>query len=244
MKRNRSLIPAIIFIFSGFAATASAGENLGDQGTFDKWSKVEIEFTGPNLQGTGDPNPFAIVLDVSFTGPSGQTYDVPGFYDGDGNGFLDGNIWKVRFSADEEGQWSFTSASVDSALDGSTGSFNVGPVNVGAPDFYRWGRLEAVATPTNSIRYLKFRDGPYWLKAGSDDPENFLGAFSNYDTNDERKAVIDYLSSKGINSQYLMTHNVNGDNNDVWPWLGATTTEAKANGGANARFDLAKLEEW
>jgi len=41
-----------------------------------------------------------------------------------------------------------------------------------------------------------------------------------------------------------MTHNVGGDHRDVWPWLGETEAEAKANAGKDARFDVAKLEEW
>jgi hypothetical protein len=41
-----------------------------------------------------------------------------------------------------------------------------------------------------------------------------------------------------------MTHNVDGDDKDVWPWLGRTVKEAKANSGTKSRFDIAKLEEW
>lgn len=113
-----------------------------------------------------------------------------------------------------------------------------------AAGFWRWGRLESVGTAENGIRYLKFRDGPYWLKAGCDDPENFLGNYRNYDTLEKRKAVIDYLSERGVNSLYIMTHNIHGDDKDVWPWLGKTQQEAIANGGSNARFDVAKLDEW
>lgn len=220
------------------------GKAIGSVGTFAKWAKVEIPMTGPDSLGTGTPNPFSIFVDVTFTGPSGQTYTVPGFYDGDGRGGLDGNVWKVRFSADETGSWKFASRSANAELDGYAGSFTVTEPPADAPDFYQWGRLEYVGTPANGMRYLKFRDGPYWLKAGCDDPENFLGAFTNYDTNAKRKAAVDYLAAKGINSLYMMTHNLDGDHKDVWPWLGKTAKEAMANGGADARFDVAKLGEW
>ncbi len=110
--------------------------------------------------------------------------------------------------------------------------------------FWKWGRLESVGTPQNHIRYLKFRDGPYWLKAGCDDPENFLGKAKNFDTLEKRKAAIDYLASRGINSLYMMVHNIGGDDNDVWPWLGDSPKEAKKHGGSDARFDVAKLEQW
>jgi len=42
----------------------------------------------------------------------------------------------------------------------------------------------------------------------------------------------------------MMTHNIGGDDNDVWPWLGRTPAEAKANAGPDARFDVGRLEEW
>ena len=99
------------------------------------------------------------------------------------------------------------------------------------------------ATAENAIRYLKFRDGPYWLKAGCDDPENFLGGgCKNYDTLEKRKAAVDYLAERGINSLYMMTNNIDGDDKDVWPWLGETAREAKVNSAGDVRFDVARLE--
>jgi hypothetical protein len=35
-------------------------------------------------RGGGTPNPFAVKLDVDFSGPGGRHFRVPGFYDGDG----------------------------------------------------------------------------------------------------------------------------------------------------------------
>ncbi|OVE75296.1 hypothetical protein BVX98_07860, partial [bacterium F11] len=218
--------------------------NTGFIGTHEKWAKIEIPLEGPNLTATGDPNPFSIFVDVTFKGPSNQTYVVPAFYDGDGNGGEDGSIWKVRFSADEKGSWTFSSTSTEPLLNGQSGSFDITDPSPTAPDFYKWGRLEHPGTADNQIRYLKFRDGPFWLKAGCDDPENFLGKFSNYDTPAERKAAVDYLTNRGINSFYVMTHNLEGDHRDVWPWLGATQAEAKLNGEPDARFNIPKLHEW
>ena len=211
---------------------------------FTKWSPIEITFEGPESQSQGEPNPFSISLDVLFDSPSGVQYRVPGFYDGDGQGGIDGNVWKVRFSADETGLWKYISQSDNSRLDGHTGEFIVAKQSKDAPGFYRWGRLECAGTTINKLRYLKFRDGPFWLKAGCDDPENFLGGYNNYNTPTKRKTAIDYLAGRGINSLYIMTHNIGGDDRDVWPWLGRTSREAMANGGRNARFDIAKLEQW
>ena len=212
--------------------------------SFAKWESIEIALTGPRSRGRGEPNPFAISLDVLFTGPNGAQYRVPGFYDGDGKGGLDGDVWKVRFSADETGLWKYVSQSENHQLGGHSGEFTITKSPEDAPAFYRWGRLEYTGTAENRIRYLKFRDGPYWLKAGCDDPENFLGDYDTYNTTAKRKAAIDYLADRGINSFYIMTHNVNGDDRDVWPWLGETERQAKANGGPNARFDVAKMAQW
>jgi hypothetical protein len=217
---------------------------VGSVESFAKWATIEIAFRGPKSKGRGEPNPFAISFDVIFGGPGGKEYRVPGFYDGDGRGGLDGDVWKVRFSADETGRWKYVSSSDHRRLDGHSGAFIIAEPSENAPAFYRWGRLEYTGTAENKIRYLKFRDGPYWLKAGCDDPENFLGDYKNYNTTEKRKAAVDYLAARGINSIYIMTHNLDGDDRDVWPWLGDMQRQAKANGGENARFDIAELSRW
>jgi hypothetical protein len=218
--------------------------DIGSLGRFAKWATVEISLEGPESSGRGRANPFSLFVDATFVSPSGKQYDVPGYYDGDGQGGLDGNVWKIRFSADEIGRWTFTCRSAHRLLDGYRGRFTVVFPPGTAEGFYRWGRLEAVGTASNRIRYLKFRDGPYWLKAGCDDPENFLGRYKNYDTPAKRMATVDYLAAKGINSMYIMTHNIDGDDKDVWPWLGKSPSEAKAHAGKDARFDIAKLTSW
>ncbi len=235
------LTPKLALLWSTLCL-APAG--AGDLRTFVKWSKIELTFTGPASSCLGKPNPFAVRLDVDFISPTGKRYRVPGFYDGDGKGAFDGDVWKVRFSADELGQWKFTTNSDQESLDGQTGRFTVTKTPESARGFWKWGRLESVGTADNKIRYLKFRDGPYWLKAGCDDPENFLGNYRNYNTLAKRKTAIDYLADRGINSLYIVTHNIGGDDRDVWPWLGTTQREAKSNGGSDARFDVVKLEEW
>ena len=100
----------------------SALANAESHGQFAKWAKIEFAFTGPDMRGRGEPNPFAVRLHVDFASPSERQYHVPGFYDGDGKGGLDGNVWKVRFSADELGQWKFRTSSDNKMLDGNSGS--------------------------------------------------------------------------------------------------------------------------
>lgn len=211
--------------------------------TFPKWSKVEIELTGPNSIGMSDStNPFQIEVDVTFDGPNGETFVVPAFYDGDGNGGMDGNVWRVRFSPNAVGSWSYTSSSPNALLDGQTGTFDVvAPTNCstytpgGMPNFACVGRLSYIGA-----HYLKFADGHYWLKGGADEPEDFLAPGNTVGFAGKEDA-LDYLADKGVNSLYMMLHNVDGDGQNVWPWVGQTNGEAKAN---DEHFDIAKLAQW
>ena len=209
---------------------ASAGQDLGNIGIYSKWSKVEITLQGPSSNGLSNSNnPFKESIDVVFTGPDGQKFQVPGFYDGDGKGGMNGNVWKVRFSSNKTGQWSFTSTSNNSLLNGYKGTFSVSTPSGNAKGFAKWGRLEYVGG-----HYLKFADGPYWLKGGADEPEDFLGDEVLGDWNG-KKAAVDYLATKGVNSLYIMPHTVDGDGDNVWPWASKKDSE---------HFDVAKLAKW
>ena len=99
----------------------------------------------------GDPNPFNILMDVVFTGPSSQEYTIPVFFDGDGVGGMDGNVWKARFSPDETGNWTYFTTSEEEILNGLSGGFQVNDISGcqstlpnGLPDFTCTGRLNFV----------------------------------------------------------------------------------------------------
>ena len=136
------------------------------------WHPVTVRFRGPAATETDDqPNPFLDYrLQVAFTGPSGQQYDVPGYFDGDGCGGGSGNVWCARFTPDEAGRWSYQASfragkeiavSLDPAAgrpagcDGVRGSFDVAPGDPEAPGFLKWGRLKYVGG-----HYLKFAARP------------------------------------------------------------------------------------
>jgi hypothetical protein len=105
----------------------------------------------------GDPNPFLIDVQVTFTGPSGQIFILPAFYDGDGNGGMDGNVWKARFAPDTPGTWTYQLAAECSAQR-ADGRSKVPPaipgITPGGPDFTCQGRLEY-----DGMHYLKFSNG-------------------------------------------------------------------------------------
>ncbi|MGV8095011.1 MAG: DUF5060 domain-containing protein [Mangrovibacterium sp.] len=47
--------------------------------------------------------------------------------------------------------------------------------------------------------------------------------------------AVNYLASKGINSVYMLTMNIQGDGKDVWPWI---------DHNERYRFDCSKLDQW
>ncbi|MFC1922339.1 DUF5060 domain-containing protein [Chloroflexota bacterium] len=205
-------------------------------------SMVEIEMSGPTSTGMGSPNPFLIEVEVIFTGPEEQIYAVQGFYDGDGAGGMNGSVWKVRFTPDEPGVWTYTSTSTEPLLEDHSGSFNaINPTGCtpypagGMPDFDCVGRLEYTGK-----HYLMFGSGQYWFKGGVNDPEDFLreGVTMGFATKED---AIDYLVSKGANSLYMLFNNLGGDGSNLYPWVGDNSTEAQAN---HKRFDVARLADW
>lgn len=201
--------------------------------------RLEVRIEGPEALAE---NPFDIRVDVTFTGPSGQEVTVPAFYDGDGDGGQEGDVWKARLLPDEPGDWSYRSSSALPTLNGQGGVVVAEPGGAcppyepgGLPDFACTGDLRYLGE-----RYLGFSRGGYWLKGGVDDPEDFLAPAQTAGFEDKFQA-LDYLAAQGVNSIYVMLNNVGGDGRNVWPWLGSTEAEAMANAD---RYDVAKLRQW
>ncbi len=172
------------------------------------WHKTTITFKGTNLSENGATNPFRkFKLDVTFTGPSGQSYVVPGFYSADGDaaetGASSGSKWQVRFPADEVGEWSYsaeftkgTNVSIQGggtsagAFDGDTGTFTVieSDKPIQGKDFRGKGKLTYTGT-----HHLSFRgtDTPF-MKAGANSPEVFL-QFKGFDNTNSDRTYPDHI---------------------------------------------------
>jgi hypothetical protein len=243
------------------------------------WLPITITFDGPQAaEKSNGSNPFLnFRLQVAFSGPDNQLFVVPGFFDGDGRGAPSGKVWRVRFSPNVAGKWRYEGSfrkgngvAIDLAKDAGeslalpnlAGTFHVAPRDPDAPGFLKWGRLAYVGR-----HYLKFQDGPFWLRGGTDEPENFL-AYAGFDHTPPKhryadheadwhegdpdwgagrgRAIIgalNYLARHHVNSIYFLTMNVGGDGKDVWPWTGPIDPRGSKNND-NRRFDVAKLSQW
>ncbi len=142
------------------------------------------------------------------------------------------------------------------SFNGVKGHFTVVEGDATGSDFRTKGRLQYDGT-----RYLKYADHhTAFLKGGADSPENFLAYYEfdqtpashkyqghakdwhvgdpTWGSNSKGKNIIgalNYLASKGMNSVYFLTMNVQGDGKDVWPW---TSMHERY------RFDCSKLDQW
>lgn len=258
------------------------------QGELKKWHAMQLLFNGPTTSETDYTNPFLDYrLNVTFTSPTGRTFTVPGFYAADGNAAEtsadSGNKWAVRFSPDEIGQWSYSSSfrtgsqiaislsesdGVPTGFDGVSGTFTITTNDKTLPDNRANGRLSYVGS--HFYQYKETQN--YYLKAGTDSPENML-AYGDFDNTINKKdwqphvqdwvngnpvwqqnkgigliGAVNYLADKGMNAFSFLTMSVNGDGQDVWPWEatdhGLVDGSAPAEVDKRLRYDVSKLEQW
>ena len=98
----------------------------GTEYDVSKWGRIEIEFESTRAY----KNPIQeAALQVVFTSPSGSAYNVLGFWDG-------GRNWRVRFSPEEEGAWTYTTFCSDAenvGLHNREGDFVCGPAETDTP---------------------------------------------------------------------------------------------------------------
>lgn len=113
--------------------------------TASLWATYELSFAGPS-----EGNPF---LDVSLSAVFSQgerQVRVTGFYDGGGR-------YVVRFLPDAKGQWSWTTRSNAGALDGKSGTVDVGPAKAGHHGPVRVDRRH----------HFRYADGTRYINIGT-----------------------------------------------------------------------------
>ncbi|MEM7143638.1 MAG: DUF5060 domain-containing protein [Verrucomicrobiota bacterium] len=166
-------------------------------GELKEWHKVTLTLDGPFAhERDNEPNPFLDYrFDVTFTPEEGKAYTVPGYFAADGDAGESsaeaGNRWRAHFAPDQTGEWRYRvsfrkgkEAAIDvdvksealAPFDGVEGSFVVEATDKDGRDLRAKGRLDYV-----DKHYLQFAgSGEYFLKAGADAPETFLG-YADFD---------------------------------------------------------------
>jgi len=190
---SRVLLFALILFFA--ACNTESPYKLS--GELKEWHKITLTFDGPMLEETSEDNPFLDYrLEVLFE-QNGKSYRVPGYFAADGDAgetsATGGNKWKVHFSPDATGTWTFKtsfrkgaaiasstdeSAGEAIAFDGVEGNFEVAKSDKTGKDFRAQGRI--VINEDNQY-FQHLGSQKYFLKAGADSPENFL-AYHEFDS--------------------------------------------------------------
>jgi Protein of unknown function (DUF4038)/Domain of unknown function (DUF5060)/Putative collagen-binding domain of a collagenase/RTX calcium-binding nonapeptide repeat (4 copies) len=170
------------FVVDGNLGTFNV--NITDLDEVDRFGIFEKSFTDTGTYS----NPYAdATATVTFVQPNGQTLEMPIFWDG-------GDTWKMRFSPDEVGDWSWSITSNDTGLNGQSGT-----ISVVASD--NRGSIQA---QEDHPYHFQYQDGTpfYWFgdtnwRAGKNDPSENL----------DRDTVFHYVdvrASQGFN--YIHTN--------------------------------------
>ena len=190
----RLILPLLLLLATAASGALAAAGDYTISGELKKWHKVTLTFEGPSSFETDTLNPFLDYrMEVRFSNGT-TSYLVPGYFAADGDAAntsaVSGNKWRVHFAPDKTGTWAFEvsfrsgdfiavsdgAGSNVAGIDGKSGSFAVGPTDKTGRDLRTKGRLQYV-----NRHYLRFAEtGEYFLKQGTDAPENLL-AYEDFD---------------------------------------------------------------
>jgi hypothetical protein len=198
---------AICVLFIAEADKSKAESLPQIEGELKQWHKITFTYDGPFANELDDaPNPFLDYrLSVTFVHESGSPkYVVPGYFAADGNAANTsadhGSKWRVHFSPDKTGKWSWRTSFVAGnrvAINGDTpqepvpkwngvtGQLEITTSDKSGSDFRAHGRLMYVGK--HHLQFSGSRE--YFLKAGADSPETLL-AYRDFDGTDSKKAPV------------------------------------------------------
>lgn len=185
----------LLLITATSCENGSRDKNYSISGDFKKWQPVTLTFDGPYASEKDSVNPFLdYSLWVNFENGE-EKISVPGYFAADGDAANtsaeSGNKWQVKFSPNQEGNWTFEAFLMEGkdiaikqySLPGrnediwnTKGSFEITPADSTANGFYKTGKLAYVGK-----HYLEESEtGNPFLKNGVGSPETFL-AFHEFD---------------------------------------------------------------
>jgi hypothetical protein len=119
MDRRELIKLGAVAVISGFAPNSGAAPAGSSDAPVEQWGIFETEVKGPS-----NGNPF---VDVKFGARftlGHRTVEAAGFYDGEGT-------YRVRFSPDAVGRWSYETTGSAKELAGHTGAFECVPAKSG-----------------------------------------------------------------------------------------------------------------
>lgn len=180
-RNHLSLLPTLLLPLLILASCDSA-QNNQTQDPIPRWALITISLPGPNTSESDADNPFTNYrLNVRFTHEDGTAITLPAYYAADGNAAESsadkGEMWQVNFRGSKEGTWTYsgklekgdkiaTGDASGETIETYAGTIEVGPAKEGET-----GRLQRTHP-----RYLQWAEtGDYFLKGGTDSPENLLG---------------------------------------------------------------------
>ncbi len=149
VRFNMKFRPALLLLLAVFLSNCTK-EPVVQVPIWDRW---EITFDASEVVGPAQDVDFQIML----TAPGGKQVQWCGFWDG-------ASTWKVRFMPDEEGTWSYTTASVPSipGLDDINGSFESIPAQNEENRFLKHGSIKV----SENGRHFVHADGTPFLWLG------------------------------------------------------------------------------
>ncbi|MCA9649913.1 MAG: DUF5060 domain-containing protein [Myxococcales bacterium] len=189
---------------------------------------LELRFVARGAVG----NPFdTYLLRLRVTSPAGVVRELDGFFDGDGTGGAEGNVWVARLTCDELGSWTWETIEGDAADAGLLGHGG-----------------EVMCMPSGDRGGLR-RQGRHFALA-SGDPIYLVGNFLDFtgglrsthvymseDVSDMDRAAIlsrqaDFHTANKANLYFANVGDYGGD--AVTPWVGA------AGASDRSRMDLGR----
>lgn len=133
------------------AVTASA-ESVPAYGRLDLTVEIDAEYANPFDQRE-------VTLDAVFNDPAGETWNVPGFWNGR-------DAWAIRFTPSTPGTWQYGVSVTDAR---GTSFWTAGTFDVTPSDHNGFLRVGSWVDPDYSARYLAYEDGTPWFGFGHAD---------------------------------------------------------------------------
>ncbi|MEM1295010.1 MAG: DUF5060 domain-containing protein [Verrucomicrobiota bacterium] len=144
------------------------------------WEPVDIVFRAE----LGEAPPLNVEFAATLTHSSGQTVQIPGFWDGE-------NRFVLRFSPPTEGTWTYTTASDLAALDDQRGTVSAGPPANGQPG--------PIGLDTEDPRRFVYANGDRYFPLAFEIDWLFALDAENAEGIPKTRQLLDYVSRKGFN---------------------------------------------